>query len=89
MRAQKPRAVGDNGAVALDCEMVGVEPDGGGAMCVRVCVVDERGETLLNTFVKPSAPVTDYRAALTGVDAKKTPRFSRAPSTGAEIDSRY
>ena len=68
-------------AVALDCEMVGVEPDGGGAMCVRVCVVDDRGETLLNTFVEPSAPVTDYRAELTGVDEESAPRvFAGAPS---------
>ena len=50
-------------------------------MCVRVCVVDERGETLLNTFVKPSAPVTDYRAALTGIDEENAPRlFAGAPS---------
>ena len=68
-------------AVALDCEMVGVEPDGSGAMCVRVCVVDDRGETLLNTFVKPSAPVTDYRAELTGVDEESAARvFAGAPS---------
>lgn len=79
--ARLPARRGAPRAVALDCEMVGVEPDGGGAMCVRVCVVDERGETLLNTFVKPSAPVTDYRAALTGVDEENAPRlFAGAPS---------
>jgi RNA exonuclease 4 len=68
-RSRAPARGGAPRAVALDCEMVGVEPDGGGAMCARVCVVDERGETLLSTFVKPSAPVTDYRTRLTGVDA--------------------
>ena len=79
--ARLPARRGAPRAVALDCEMVGVEPDGGGAMCVRVCVVDERGETLLNTFVKPSAPVTDYRAELTGVDEENAPRlFAGAPS---------
>ena len=79
--ARLPARRGAPRAVALDCEMVGVEPDGGGAMCVRVCVVDERGETLLNTFVKPSAPVTDYRTALTGIDEENAPRlFAGAPS---------
>ena len=81
LRSRAPARGGAPRAVALDCEMVGVEPDGGGAMCARVCVVDERGETLLNTFVKPSAPVTDYRTKLTGVDADNAARvFAGAPT---------
>ena len=56
-------------AVALDCEMVGTEADGSGAMCARVCVVDESGEVLLSTYVAPSQPVTDYRTEITGITA--------------------
>lgn len=54
-------------AVALDCEMLGDASDGRGAMCCRVCVVDDFGVTLLSTFVKPSATVTDYRTEITGI----------------------
>ena len=60
-------ARGRRRAVAVDCEMVGDDVDGGGAMCARVCVVDERGTALLSTHVAPTRPVTDYRTELTGV----------------------
>ena len=62
-----PEATGARSAVALDCEMVGTEPDGSGAMCARVCVVDDTGATLLSTHVAPTAPVTDHRTSLTGI----------------------
>lgn len=61
---------GRRAAVALDCEMVGTEEDGGGAMCARVCVVDEVGEVKLSTYVAPTAPVTDYRTDITGITAE-------------------
>ena len=54
--------------MALDCEMVGTEEDGSGAMCARVCIVDTRGSVLLSTFVAPDRPITDHRTKLTGVD---------------------
>ena len=54
--------------MALDCEMVGTEEDGSGAMCARVCIVDVRGSVLLSTFVAPDRPITDHRTKLTGVD---------------------
>ncbi|KAI5082821.1 hypothetical protein GOP47_0002564 [Adiantum capillus-veneris] len=54
-------------AVALDCEMVGGGPDGSVDLCARVCIVDESENVLLNTYVKPELPVTDYRFGFTGV----------------------
>ena len=72
-----PEATGARPAVALDCEMVGTEPDGSGAMCARVCVVDDTGATLLSTHVAPTAPVTDYRTPLTGVTPES---LASAPS---------
>ena len=49
------------GAVALDCEMVGGGKDGLINICARVCLVDEHENVLLNTYVQPLLPVTDYR----------------------------
>ncbi|KAH7286347.1 hypothetical protein KP509_32G002600 [Ceratopteris richardii] len=53
--------------VALDCEMVGGGPDGSIDLCARICIVNECENVLLNAFVKPELPVTDYRFELTGL----------------------
>uniref|UniRef100_A0A7I4EPK2 C2H2-type domain-containing protein n=1 Tax=Physcomitrium patens TaxID=3218 RepID=A0A7I4EPK2_PHYPA len=53
------------GAVALDCEMVGGGSDGSINICARVCLVDEDENVLLNTYVQPLLPVTDYRDTAT------------------------
>ena len=47
--------------VALDCEMVGVGPDGTRSALARVAVVNAEGNVLLDVFVKPKEKVTDYR----------------------------
>lgn len=52
------------GAVALDCEMVGGGSDGSINICARVCLVDEDENVLLNTYVQPLLPVTDYRCVI-------------------------
>lgn len=51
----------ESGVVALDCEMVGGGSDGSINICARVCLVDEHENVLLNTYVHPLLPVTDYR----------------------------
>lgn len=56
--------------VSLDCEMVGVGPDGCGSALARVCVIDWSETTLLDTYVKVDEPVTDYRTFVSGVQAK-------------------
>ncbi|KAH7432778.1 hypothetical protein KP509_07G039500 [Ceratopteris richardii] len=53
--------------VALDCEMVGGGPDGAVDLCARICIINENETVLINTFVKPELPVTDYRFEITGV----------------------
>ena len=53
--------------VALDCEMVGVGSDGRQSALARVSIVDWDGGVLLDTFVKVSQPITDYRTDLSGV----------------------
>ncbi|KAG0610649.1 hypothetical protein M758_7G081400 [Ceratodon purpureus] len=64
-------------AVALDCEMVGGGKDGSINICARVCLVDEHENVLLNTYVQPVLPVTDYRYEITGI---KPTDFNDAPS---------
>ncbi|KAI0076253.1 hypothetical protein K474DRAFT_1283001 [Panus rudis PR-1116 ss-1] len=36
-------------------------------MIARVTIVDYRGDTILDTFVRPTQPVSDYRSAKTGI----------------------
>ncbi len=47
--------------VALDCEMVGVGPEGERSALARVAVVNQDGNVLLDTFVRPKEKVTDFR----------------------------
>lgn len=53
--------------VALDCEMVGVGPDGKTDALARVSVVNQTGDVLYDTFVKPGEAVTDFRTQYSGV----------------------
>ncbi|KAF8252026.1 hypothetical protein K440DRAFT_578380 [Wilcoxina mikolae CBS 423.85] len=53
-------------AVVLDCEMAGVV--GGAGELILLCVADYlTGETLLNTLVRPTMPVVDWRTRVSGV----------------------
>ncbi|XP_026171321.1 RNA exonuclease 4 [Mastacembelus armatus] len=54
-------------AVAIDCEMVGVGPDGEDSMLARVSIVNHYGKCIYDKFVKPTEKVTDYRTAVSGV----------------------
>jgi len=53
--------------VAMDCEMVGSLE--GKSVCARVCLVDWKGRTLLDTYVSPppGVVVTDYRTFVSGI----------------------
>lgn len=57
-------------AVAIDCEMVGIGVTGKSSMLARVSLVNERGECLYDTFVKPKDYVTDLRTHVSGVRFK-------------------
>lgn len=41
--------------------MVGTGPNGSVSALARVCLVNGAGAVLLDTFVRPNEPVTDYR----------------------------
>ncbi|KAJ2726641.1 3'-5' exonuclease [Coemansia sp. Benny D115] len=62
---EKREAVGK--FLAIDCEMVGAGFKGSRAMLARVSIVNYYGHVVLDTFVKPTEPVTDYRTWVSGV----------------------
>jgi RNA exonuclease 4 len=53
--------------LALDCEMVGVGPEGSKSALARVVVVNASGHAVLDTHVQPHQEVVDYRTAVSGV----------------------
>ena len=53
--------------VAMDCEMVGVGCGGFQSSLARVVMVDWNGQVLLDQYVRPSEPVTDYRTFVSGI----------------------
>ncbi|KAI1653557.1 ribonuclease H-like domain-containing protein [Daldinia decipiens] len=57
--------------IALDCEMVGIGPEGRESVLARVSVVDFHGRQVYDSFVRPREPVTDWRTHITGL----TPRI--------------
>src|SRR5690606_8095180 len=63
--------------LALDCEMVEV---GGSAnprnALARVSIVNYHQHTLMDLYVKPDEPVTDYRTAISGI----TPTLLNSPN---------
>ncbi|GAA5858751.1 hypothetical protein JCM8547_004971 [Rhodosporidiobolus lusitaniae] len=53
--------------LAIDCEMVGVGPEGVESTLARVSIVNFHGYTVLDRFVRPREKVTDYRTWVSGV----------------------
>ncbi|GMH90253.1 hypothetical protein TrST_g7321 [Triparma strigata] len=53
--------------VGLDCEMVGVGSSGSKSVLARVSLTDYEGKTLLDTHVKVSEKVTDFRTHVSGI----------------------
>lgn len=53
--------------MAIDCEMVGVGPDGTESALARVSIVNYHGAVLMDKFVKPQEKVTDFRTEVSGV----------------------
>ncbi|KAJ7487522.1 hypothetical protein B0H11DRAFT_1095037 [Mycena galericulata] len=56
-----------NAMIALSTVCVGVGPGGTTSMLARVVLVDFHGEYILDTFVRPTMEVVDYRQATTGI----------------------
>ncbi|KXJ95650.1 hypothetical protein Micbo1qcDRAFT_157665, partial [Microdochium bolleyi] len=56
--------------IGLDCEMVGIGPDGYDHALARVSVVDFHGKQVYDSFVRPREKVTDWRTNITGITPK-------------------
>lgn len=56
-----------NRYVAMDCEYVGVGPEGKDSALARVTLVNWHGEVLLDVHVRPKQHITDYRTAVSGI----------------------
>lgn len=47
--------------------MVGIEPNGRGNMLARVSIVNEKGEIIMDKYVRPTQPVIDFRTKFSGI----------------------
>lgn len=52
--------------LAMDCEMVGVGPDGVESALARVSIVNYSGGVVLDEYVRPQEPITNYRTWVSG-----------------------
>ena len=70
-------------ALALDCEMVGVGPDGERSILAQVSVVNESGNVVYTSYVAPTKKVTNYRTHVSGIlprHLENAPLFSTVQS---------
>lgn len=54
-------------ALAMDCEMVGVNLGGKDSILARASLVNQFGHCVYDKFVKPTDKVTDYRTKVSGI----------------------
>ncbi|XP_059726761.1 interferon-stimulated 20 kDa exonuclease-like 2 [Haemorhous mexicanus] len=53
--------------VALDCEMVGTGPGGRTSALARCSIVTYEGDVVYDSYVRPEAPIVDYRTRWSGI----------------------
>lgn len=59
--------------LAIDCEMVGVGPEGSISTLARVSITNFHGKTVMDEFIMPLEKITDYRTHVSGI----TPQLLR------------
>lgn len=64
---------------SLDCEMVGVGPDGLDSALARVSIVNWDNKIILDAYVKVDQPVTDYRTFVSGIRPEQIESDSALP----------
>lgn len=77
-KAPLPLSTGDNNGrkkspgkfIAMDCEFVGVGPEGTESALARVSLVNYYGHIVFDSFVRPLEKVSDWRTWVSGVSAK-------------------
>jgi RNA exonuclease 4 len=76
---KKPVMPAKNSYVAMDCEMVGTVT--GESVAARVVLIDWKGRPVMDTFLKPTSAVADYRTFVSGItedDLVDAPTFEEA-----------
>lgn len=74
--------------VAIDCEFVGVGPEGIQSELARVSIVNFHGNTVYDEFVQPRERVTDWRTFVSGIrssDMHNAVSFKQAQEAVAKI----
>jgi len=56
--------------VAMDCEMVGIGPDGTVSSPACVTMINWKGSVILHAYIRQTEPVTDYRTHVSGITEK-------------------
>ncbi|KAK3338533.1 ribonuclease H-like domain-containing protein [Neurospora tetraspora] len=75
LRATKENTLGKY--LAIDCEMVGTGPSGLVSVLARCSLVDFHGHQIYDSYVKPTAFVTDWRTHVSGI-SKRHMAFARS-----------
>jgi len=71
---------------AIDCEMVSTTHDSTIGDVARVSVVNEEGECVYDTYVKPSTQIIDYRTIYSGITAEVLENIT---TTMADVQARF
>lgn len=74
--------------LAMDCEFVGVGPEGLASELARVSIVNFHGHTVYDQYVKPREKVTDWRTFVSGIrpsDMKNAISFKQAQTEVAHL----
>ncbi|EJD08249.1 ribonuclease H-like protein [Fomitiporia mediterranea MF3/22] len=74
--------------LAIDCEMVGVGPEGSESSLARVSLVNYHGAIILDEFVRQRERVVDYRTHVSGVRAEDMINGTPIPISFQEIQKR-
>ena len=61
--------------------MVGTGPDGRRSALARVSIVDWRGRTVLDEYVRPDVEVTDHRTHVSGITSRHVERAAHTLDT--------
>ncbi|KAG7660704.1 REX4 [[Candida] subhashii] len=74
--------------IAIDCEFVGVGPEGEESALARISIVNYYGHVIFDEFVKPRERVTDWRTWVSGVsprNMKDAISFEEAQKKTADV----
>lgn len=71
--------------VAMDCEMVGVSPQGNKSALGRVTLVNKWGNVIYDEFVRPVDRVVDFRTEISGIRPRDLRRAKDFPTVQKKV----